>query len=40
MEDDQDHLACTRFEIRQIAKNTIKFFHLALPVLDTFSNLN
>jgi hypothetical protein len=40
MEDNQDNLACTPPEIREIAKNTGKFFHWILSVLDTFSNLN
>jgi hypothetical protein len=40
MKDNQDNLACTPLEIREIAKNTVKFFHWTLPVLDTFSNLN
>jgi hypothetical protein len=40
MEDNQDNLACTRLEIREIAKNTVKFFLWTLPVLETFSNLN
>jgi hypothetical protein len=26
MEDNQDNLACTPLEIREIAKNTVKFF--------------
>jgi superfamily II DNA/RNA helicase len=36
MEDNQDNLACTPLEILEIAKNTVKFFHLTLLVLDTF----
>jgi hypothetical protein len=31
MEDNQDNLACTPLEIREIAKNTVKFFHWTLP---------
>jgi hypothetical protein len=27
MQDNQDNLACTPFEIREIAKNTVKCFH-------------
>jgi hypothetical protein len=40
IEDNQDNLACTPLEIREIAKNTVRFFHWTLPVLDIFSNLN
>jgi hypothetical protein len=40
MEDNQDNLALTPPEIREIAKNTAKFFHWTLPALGTFSNLN
>jgi hypothetical protein len=40
MADNQDNLACTPPGEGEIAKNTVKFFHWTLPVLDTFSNLN
>jgi hypothetical protein len=40
MEDNHDNLASTPLEIRESAKNTVKFFHWTIPVLDTFSNLN
>jgi hypothetical protein len=40
MKDHQDNLAGTLPEIREIAKNTVKFFRWTLPVLNTFSNLN